>query len=56
MVIHIGFTQKWAAGYNLPLRSGKRTMMGGFINGYMLWVIYFLGIALLVYFQIECTA
>ena len=38
-----------------PLRSGKRTMMGGFINGYMLWVIYFLGIALLLEFQIQCT-
>ena len=25
VVIHIGFTQGWAAGYNPPLRSGRRT-------------------------------
>ena len=24
VIIHIGFTQKWAAGYNPPLRFGKR--------------------------------
>ena len=25
MVIHISLTQKWAVGYNPPLRSGERT-------------------------------
>ena len=31
VIIHIPSTQKWAAGYNPPLRFGKRKMMGGFI-------------------------
>ena len=25
VIIHIKYTKKWAAGYNPPLRSGKRT-------------------------------
>ncbi len=32
VVIHISLTQKWAAGYNPPLRSGKHTMMGEFLK------------------------
>ena len=32
VVIHISLTQKWAAGFNPPLRSGKHTMMGEFLN------------------------
>ncbi len=32
VILHIQKTQKWAAQYNAPLRSGKHTMIGGFIN------------------------
>ena len=32
LMIHIICTQKWAAQYNAPLRSGKHTMIGKFIN------------------------
>ena len=32
VIIHIPYTQKWAAQYNAPLRSGGHTMMDGFIN------------------------
>ena len=31
VIIHITRTQKWAAQCNAPLRSGRRTMMDGFI-------------------------
>ena len=31
MIKHIPYTQKWAAGYNPPLRFWGRRMMGGFI-------------------------
>lgn len=32
VIIHILHTQKWAAGCNPPLRSGRRTMMDKIIN------------------------
>ena len=32
VIIHILHTQKWAAGYNPPLRSGRHTMIEKFIN------------------------
>ena len=31
VIIHIPYTQKWAAGYNPPLRFGGHRMMDGFI-------------------------
>ena len=31
-VIHVAFTQKWAAQHSAPLRSVKHTMMGEFLN------------------------
>ena len=32
VILHIQKTQKWAAQYNAPLRSGKHTMISGIIN------------------------
>ena len=52
MILHILCTQKWAAGYNPPLRSGRRTERDVFVNCMRFGGRYFIGIALLVGFHI----
>ena len=48
VVIHIGFTQKWAAQRSAPLRSGDTQSEDMFINWKGFLVRYFISSALLV--------